>query len=388
MRQHPYSSSTGINLMKKFAFLVHLRSSYRKDLQTLAPPLGWIPDAVYRFALRNRPLAPFIWSDVTLTPDATEPEGYIVMLPYTGRQLLEQPKLMQPRIEQALALAASRGAELMGLGALTSPITQGGNLLIQNPHLSVTNGNAYTAVITYQRITQLIRECHNPRPTVALVGATGSVGTLVSALLAKHRDEAEYVLIARNQQRLDQLATDMRTLNASVKPVVSQQLDTIKQADIVVLLTSAADCLLQPRHLKMGAVVLDDTIPRNTQRSLLTERPDVTVIDGGLVTVPNLRFHQRPIGLPGGVSYACLAETMLLALGRHQGDFSVGNPTLDQAEYISMVANEFSHLGFGVAPDHSFGKPIFRRAIVARESYHAPQTHLIPITAPSYGSYA
>ncbi|UFH54750.1 shikimate dehydrogenase [Spirosoma sp. KNUC1025] len=372
--------------MKKFAFLVHLRSSYRKDLQVLAPPLGWIPDAVYRFALRNRPLAPFVWSDVTLTPDATEPEGYIIMLPYTGRQLLEQQKAMLPRIQEALALAASKGAELMGLGALTSPITIGGKLVSNNPYLSVTNGNAYTAVITWQRIAQLIRECHNPRPVVALVGATGSVGTLVGTLLAKHQPEAKYLLLARNAHRLYRLAADMRAINSSVQTEVYQQLDAIRQADIVVLLTSAADSILQPHHLKMGAVVLDDTQPRNTHPSLLRKRPDVTVIDGGLVTVPHLRCHQRHVGLPAGVSYACLAETMLLAQAHYQGDFSIGNPTLEQAEYIHTVAHRFSHLGFDIAPDHSFGKPIFRRAIVAREQKPVQQLNFVPITVPSYGS--
>jgi predicted amino acid dehydrogenase len=342
--------------MKKFAFLVHLRSSYRKDLGHLASPLGWIPDSVYRMALRNRPLPPFIWSDVTLTPGATEPEGYIVMLPYTGRQLLEQQKLMLPRVEQAIELAAAKGAEIMGLGALTSPITLGGKLVMNNPHLSITNGNAYTAVITHTRIAQLIETCPAYRPVVALVGATGSVGTLVSKLLAEHNPEAEYMLVARNERRLNSLAAEMTLANYGVQPTVSQNIDDVKRADIVVLLTSAADCLLQGHQLKANAVVLDDTVPRNTRPSLLTQRPDVTVIDGGLVSVPNLKTTKGGIGLPAGISYACLAETMLLAKAGYERDFSIGNPTMEQANFIRTAANRFAHLGFGVAPDHSFGR--------------------------------
>ena len=376
--------------MKKFAFLVHLCSNYRKGLRDLATPLGWIPDAVYRYALRNRPLKPFIWSDVTLTPDATEPEGHIIMLPYTGRQLLEQRNHMLPRINEALALAASKGAKFIGLGGLASSITQDGKQLADKPYLSITNGNAYTAVITCQRISQLIRECHNPRPVIALIGATGSLGTLVSTLLAKQHDEGRYLLIGRNAHRLYRLAADMRTVNDSVETLVSQQLDTVKQADIVVVLTNAADCLLQPHHLKVGAVVLDNAQPRHTHPSLITKRPDITVIDGGLVSVPQLHFHQRPIGLPHGISYACLAETILLAQAHYQGNFGVGNATLAQADYINTLARRFSHLGFGLAPDHSFGKPIFRRAIVARKPYPDPicQPRFIPITAPSYERFS
>lgn len=367
--------------MKKFAFLVHLRSSYRKDLQALASPLGWIPDAVYRFALRNRPLAPFGWSDVTLSSEATEPDGHIIMLPYTARQLIEQQNAMLPRIEEAMALAASKGAEIMGLGAVASSITQDGKRVADNPYIRVTNGNAYTAVITCQRLEQLIRECHSPKPTVAIVGATGSLGTLVSTLLAKQETEAQYLLVARNNHRLYRLAADMRLINASVELRLSQQLADCKQADIVVVLTSAVECLLQPQHLKVGAVVLDNAQPRNTQPALVAKRPDVTVIDGGLVSAPHLHVHQRPIGLPAGVSYACLAETILLAQANYQNHFSVGQTTLDQADYISTLAHRFSHLGLHLAPDHSFGKPIFRRAIVARQPCPVRQPSFVPITA-------
>ena len=343
--------------MKKFAFLVHLRASYRKDMQHLAAPLGWIPDSFYRFALRNRPLAPFIWSNVTLTPGATEPEGHVIMLPYSGQQLLEQQKAMMPRVEEAIQLATSTGAEIVGLGALTSPITMGGKLLTANSPVSITNGNAFTAYITWKKVAQLIRTCPNPYPVVALVGATGSVGSLVSKLLATYQPEADYMLVARNERKIRQLANDMSSINTRVRPLVSQEMDDVKRADIVVLLTSAADALLHPQHLKAGAVVLDDTQPRNTAPTLLKQRPDVTVIDGGLVSMEYLHLT-RTVGLPNGLSYACLAETMLLAQAGHEGHFSIGNPTLEQAEYISTIAQRFSHLGFDLAPDYSFGKRI------------------------------
>ncbi|MBD2705055.1 shikimate dehydrogenase [Spirosoma sp. BT702] len=343
--------------MKKFAFLVHLRSSYRKDMKHLAAPLGWIPDSFYRFALRNRPLAPFIWSDVKLTPEATEAQGHIIMLPYSGQQLLEQQKAMMPRVQEAIQLASSTGAEIVGLGALTSPITLGGKLLTTNAPVSITNGNAFTAFITWKKVAQLIRTCPNRYPTVALVGATGSVGSLVAQLLATYQPEADYILVARNERKLNNLAIDMHALNTRVKPYVSQDMDDVSQADIVVLLTSASDTLLHGQHLKNGAIVLDDTQPRNTNPSLLKQRPDVTIIDGGLVSMNHLQLT-RTVGLPQGLSYACLAETMLLAQAGYEGHFSIGNPTLAQAEYISTLANRFSHLGFDLSTDYSFGKPL------------------------------
>ncbi len=341
--------------MKKFAFLVHLRN-YRQDIQLLSKPLGLIPESGYRFLLRNRPVAPFIVTEVTFTPNAAEAEGYIIVLPYSGRQLLEQQKEMLPLIKQAGKLASSKGAEIMGLGALTSPITFGGKLMENNPDISITNGNAFTAVITRKKISELINSSQKIKPVVALVGATGSVGSLVCKLLAKQNDDAEYLLVARNQCKLNKLAVEMRSIN-NTQTTVSPNLEDIKHADIVVLLTSASDCLLRSEHLKEGAVILDDTQPRNTCPELLTERPDVTIIDGGLVSVPDLKL-KRSIGLPEGISFACLAETMLLAHAGYEGDFSIGNPTLEQAEFIGNLARQYSHLGFDVAGDHSFGKPV------------------------------
>jgi predicted amino acid dehydrogenase len=234
---------------------------------------------------------------------------------------------------------------------------------VANPHVSITNGNAYTAVITFQKISELIRQSPKSTPVVALVGATGSVGTLVSKLLAKHHPEVEYMLVARNERRINQLAGEMEVLNNAVETVVSLNIDDVKRADIVVLLTSAPDSLLHSEHLKRGAIVLDDTQPRNTHPAILKQRPDVTVIDGGVVSVPSLQLRNH-IGLPKGLSYACLAETMLLAQAGHEGHFSIGNPTVDQAEYIAKIAQRYAPLGFGVAPDHSFGKLISKPTLL------------------------
>ncbi|QJD80158.1 polysaccharide biosynthesis protein [Spirosoma rhododendri] len=341
--------------MKKFAFLVHLRDSYQKDLALMSKPLGWIPEGFYRSVMRSRPVSPFLWSDVTLTPGATAPEGHIIMVPYTGRQLLEQQGAMMPQIRAAIDLGASKGAEIVGLGAFTSPITLGGRTLVDTAPISVTNGNAFTAYITWKKVARLIQQSYSNYPTVALVGATGSVGSLLCQLLAKYQPEARYMLVARNERKLRAMANTMHAQHPDCNPIVSQQIDDIKRADIVVLLTSAADSVLKAEHLKAGAVVLDDTMPRNTHPELVSQRPDVIVYDGGLVAMKHLRMNCS-IGLAPGISYACLAETMLLAQAGHEGHFSVGNPTLEQAEYISKLAQQYAHLGFDLAPDYSFGK--------------------------------
>ncbi|WP_420151403.1 saccharopine dehydrogenase NADP-binding domain-containing protein [Spirosoma sp.] len=366
--------------MKKFAFLVHLGSSHRTGFRLLSTPLGWIPDAVYRFALRHRPLAPCIWSDLTLTHNVTEPEGHIIVLPYTSQQLMEQPDAFLPHLEEALALATSKGVEILGMDALISRITQAGKRIAQNPYLSITNGHVFTGVMLWQRTAQLIRECHNPKPVIAIVGATGSVGILVSTLLSHHQNEVRYLLIDRNNHQLHQVAASLRTSNASVDVMVSQQPDLLQKADIVIL-AGTPDYTLQAHHLKVGAIILNDTPFNATSQSTFAKRPDVTIIDGGLVATPTLRFLQRSVGLPDSVSHAALAETLLLAVAHHSSHFGIGTPVLEQVDYIQTLAYRFPQLGFGLAPDHSFGKPILRRAVVARQSSARPKLRFIPDTS-------
>jgi fatty aldehyde-generating acyl-ACP reductase len=354
--------------MHKFAFLVHLRS-YREDLKEMWRPFGWIPEPVFRFLLRNRPVDPFVWSEVRLTPGADEPEGYIIMIPYSGKQILEQQRQMLPLIRKALKLATEKGAKRAGLGALTSPVTLGGKLLANRPDIAITNGNAYTAVVLCEKIMQLLAAAPTCRPKVALVGAAGSVGSLVSLLLVRHNACADLLLIGRNKRKLASLAVEIKRENDQANPEVSDNISSVDQADIVVLMTSSADQVLNIADLKYGAVIIDATQPRNVSEAAVAGRPDITLVDGGLVSVNDLKTNKiGQLGLPEGISFACLAETMILAKAGYQQDFSIGNPTLQQAEIISKLAGDLRELGFGLAPDHSFGKPLVQPAANQVES--------------------
>ena len=150
----------------------------------------------------------------------------------------------------------------------------------------------------------------------------------------------------------------------------------MRDADLVILLTSAEDALLGSRHLKRGAVVLDDTQPRNTRPELLLERPDVRIVDGGLVSVPGGQ-RRGFIGLPPGVAYACLAETLLLGLCGHRGHYSLGSPSPEQATLLLDVARQARHLGFTLAAPHSFGQPV----TVSRR-FESPLPDHPPVTPP------
>lgn len=336
----------------RFAFLIHPRTDLAAEVALLHPALGLVPSSVYEAGFRL-PLKPWVHATIRAADRPDEPFGEVILVPLTPRQLLGPDRaLVQHRIDDAVAFAARRGAQLVGLGALTAPATGGGARLRRRTDVGVTNGNAYTAAATIRAIRRIAGGMTG-RPVVALVGATGSVGTAVARGLARSGAAAELLLVGRTPASLAALAGDLGS-----QARWSTELTDCRRADIVVLMTSAPDALLGSAHLKRGAVVLDDTQPRNTSPALLRERPDVTVIDGGLVETPGLIRTGVSMGIPAGHSFACLAETALLALGGHRGHGTLGRPTVDQVDVVDRLATAHADLGFQLASPTCFGRPV------------------------------
>lgn len=358
------SSSTA----HRFAFLVHPRARIAEDLGRVWSPLGAGPERLYDLALRRLPVPPVTMASVHL-PGSTDPVGHVVLVPFGARHLLQQPGEGRRRVTRAVDHAVRAGARTVGLGALTATVTGGGVALRSRTDVGITNGNAFTAATVDAQARQLLDTLVDPARErhVAVVGATGSVGSAVVRLLARDRAVDRLTLVARQRPRLEALAAHA---GQHVPTRASTDLTDVAEASLVILLTASADALIGPEHLAEGAVVLDATQPRNTSPTLLDARPDVSVVDGGVVEVPGLRLVGGSVGLPDGRAYACFAETMLLALSGHHGHFATGVPTLEQVDHTRALAADLPHLGFGVAAPTSFGRPLTTtvgtRAEVAR----------------------
>ncbi len=318
-------------------------------------PFSLIPEFVWRNALKHLPIPPMVTGQMSRVDVPGRVVGRIITVPLTPKQLLTLPRSqVQGRISAAIDKARDLGASVVGLGALTASASVGGRAFAKRDDIGVTNGNAFTAAMTLQAIEKLTPRLGND-PLIAIVGATGSVGSCLTRLYA-HKHPGRLLLVARNERRLQLLADDVRR-DDGVEAAISTDMMDVAKADLVVLLTSSPDALLRSEHLKPGAVVLDDTVPRNTDPRLLKARPDVLIVDGGLVEVPGFDLRGS-IALAPKLAYACLAETMLLSLSGHQGHFSIGEAQVDQAEHILNLANQYQHLGFHLAPFRSFGRLI------------------------------
>lgn len=337
-----------------FAFLVHPRARLSEDMGRVWSPLGSVPESLYDVGLRRLPLPPVTMATVQIAGAAV---GHVVLVPFGARHLLDRPGRGRQRVARAVDRAVDLGAGTVGLGALTATVTAGGIALRGRDDIGVTNGNAFTAATVDAQVRRLLDEALDPRSGrhVAVVGATGSVGTAVTNLLSRDRAVDRLTLVARSLPKLAALAA---CIGQRVHTTMTNDLTEVSRADLVILLTASTEALLRPEHLAPGAVVLDATQPRNTDPALLQQRPDVTVVDGGVVDIPTLRLVGGDIGLPDGRAYACFAETALLALSGHRGHFSIGVPTLEQIDHTRALAAGLSHLGFGPAEPTSFGLPM------------------------------
>jgi hypothetical protein len=94
--------------------------------------------------------------------------------------------------------------------------------------------------------------------------------------------------------------------------------------DMIVTATSGAGKkVLDIMKVKPGCVITDVARPLDLPPEEVVKRPDVLVIESGEIQLPGA-VEMKNIGLPPGVAYACLAETIVLALEGRFENFTVG----------------------------------------------------------------
>ena len=325
--------------MEKFAFVLH--PLVVDDFARKFPIMRYLPDSWIEGAMRN--VKAFKISHITgVRSPYGEAEGWFIACPLTARQMVTLPEeYVTGKIIEACRLAQDLGAKIVGLGAFTSIVGDAGITIAKNVDIAVTSGNSYTVATALQGTREAVRLMGKDLSTahVAIIGATGSIGSACTKILA--REARDITLVARQQERLEALAAEMR-------PHVKGQLATsndvkksLRDADVVITVTSAVDCLIEPKDLKSGAVVCDVARPRNVSREVSVARKDVLVIEGGVIHVPGDVDFGFNFGFPPHMSYACMAETMILALEGRYENFSMGREfSIEQIDAITQLAKK------------------------------------------------
>lgn len=346
--------------MDNFAFMIHPIEPQR-DVARKYALLGRLPPGVIDYFSRFFP--PVYLSHVVgvrSEDSGKEIEGWLVACPLTANGMLNVPLAAAYRkIIQAGRLAESLGARILGLGAFTAVVGDAGRTVAQSLSIPVTTGNSYTVAVAVEASLKAVQlmGLEASQSTAAVVGAYGSTGRACANLLA--RRVGALTLVGRDLERLQDVRQQCRSLGAQC--TATADLQDIRRADIVLCSTSSAEPIIQPDLLKTGAVVCDVSRPRNVSRRVASGRDDVLVIEGGVVEVPGEAQWGFDFGFPPGQAYACMAETMLLAMESRYECYSLGREIpLERVEEIACLARKH---GFRLAGFRSFGRVIENREI-------------------------
>ncbi len=372
---------------KKFAFLMHatsrpdlirsmplaIRQNYsRLEQQRLAElfmEVGAVdsrPEVALRFAVSS---------------EMNSADGVMITSPISPVDMLKLPAAEKRDLMKAyLDIARREGAEVIGLGAYTSVITRGGHTIQDEVrNLTLTTGNSLTAMATVQVVLEIAR-CNLIGLTVSVIGARGSVGKLVVSELAhwsddiilvgragsetivfedvlrvlckaalenhqiaqrgsvmdrirriaeRHRQELKGLLLESDPSDCDPSVTLSRKIltGESLQDLglvaVSNYESALMHSDYVISATSEGKPFLCTRLVKKGAVVVDAARPFDF---VVDEGFQGELVEGGLVQQPNPCVYGdcNMVGCPVGVNLACLSETIVLALSRAEGHYSIG----------------------------------------------------------------
>lgn len=351
------------NITDTFAFLIH-PIQIKRDVARKFPLLGnLLTEAQINFFSRYFP--PVYLSEINgirSLATARTIRGWFIACPFTPPTMLSLPvETVYRKLVACGHKAEALGARILGLGAYTSVVGDAGVTVAQRLDIPVTTGDSYTIYMAVEAIREAakVMDIDLSHASVAVVGATGAIGRTCAELIA--RECRELVLVGRREEAVQEVRESCEGKGADVH--ASTRMETIYRCDLILTVTSAIHAVIEPRHLKPGAVVCDVARPRDVSWRVAQERDDVLVIEGGMVDVPGAVDFGFDFGFPPGKSYACMAETMILALEGRYEDYTIGK-AISAAQALEIGGLAAKH-GFRLSGFRSFEQAVSQQTIDA-----------------------
>jgi fatty aldehyde-generating acyl-ACP reductase len=250
------------------------------------------------------------------------------------------------KVINAMAHAQKNGLDITALGGFSSIIFENFDLSqikqVRNLTLDFqrfTTGNTHTAYIICRQVEQAAKQLglNLSKATVAVCGATGDIGSAVCRWLNQKADVAELLLIARNQERLTDLQTELG------RGKILDLEAALPQADIVVWVASMPKGVtIDPAILKQPCLLIDGGYPKNLGMKIQGE--GVHVLNGGIVEhsldIDWKIMNIVQMDVPARQLFACFAESMLLEFEKWHTNFSWGRNmiTIEKMEQIGAAS--------------------------------------------------
>ena len=275
-------------------------------------------------------------------------------------EMLSRFKTARRKVLNAMELAQKKGIHITALGGFTSIIFENFNLLqhkqIRNTSLEwerFTTGNTHTAWVICKQL-----EINAPRigidlkkATVAVIGATGDIGSAVCRWLINKTGISELLMVARQQEPLALLQKELDG------GTITSLDEALPQADIVVWVASMPKTIeIDTDNLKKPCLMIDGGYPKNLDEKFQGE--NIYVLKGGIVEFFNdIGWNMMELAEmqnPQREMFACFAEAMILEFEKCHTNFSWGrnNISLEKMEFIGAASlkHGFSAIGLDKQP--------------------------------------
>ena len=332
---HPTGNFRNI---RRFAFVIHpLSQEYiKKGFPIPKATPKFIMDQIETVAAHMPPMV-YCKMENIVSPCGAEAEGWLITVGGTPKEMLARsPEFTYRRLLHASKIAEGLGAQIMGLGAFTKVVGDAGITVAKRSRIPITTGNSYSAsgalwaaadAMKRMGLVQPGKKGERIQAKTMVIGASGSIGSVSARLLAMAFDEV--VIAGRDLKKLEQLKASILEDTPDAKVVCSIDYEELlADMDMIVTSTSGAGKkILDITKVKPGCVITDVARPLDLPPEEVAKRPDVLVIESGEIELPTKVRGMKSIALPPNVIYACLAETIVLALEGRFEVFTIGRDT-------------------------------------------------------------
>ena len=345
--------------MDRYGFMMHPLSL--DEVCTFEPKAAGKPDRLVEKMLEWMP--PFVIAHRRgLRSDYNEVEGILICVPLLPQQILGLPAdFVLDKLVEAGKLAEAHGAKIVGLGAFTSVVGNRGKKVAERLNVPVTTGSSYTAYSAVEALTLAAAKMKIdvPNATALVVGATGSIGSACSQLLAP---QVKKIILAGRQ-----ISPPLERLAEAIGPNAEATDDVpgaLRRAQMILSATNTIGPVIEADKLLPGSVVCDVARPRDVANRI-SFRKDVLVIEGGIIKLPGEPTlptdYRLDLGMPDFLTFACESETIILALEGQYESFSLGRHM--PLEKVKEIAGLGAKHGFALAGLRNFGQDISRADI-------------------------
>jgi fatty aldehyde-generating acyl-ACP reductase len=321
--------------MDKFGFVIH-NTDWRLISRAFDEPLldfeFFHDDKKKRMAERVfRWAPPFNCSEITGIRSLTgrEISGHFIFSMLVPEQYLcMRDEVVVQHLVKAGKMAKSMGAKILGLGAYSALVGRRGLELPERIDLPVTTGSTYTVVSIIDAIYLAAEKIRldTERSSLVIVGATGKIGSVCARIFAMSGQFEKIYLVARNETRLNNLLEEVEACSKGGEIIVTTDLKAaLREGNVVLFTTNYPETIADAQDFCPGSIICDVSVPKNVPETAFKQREDIILIEGGIIRPPgkvDFNFHFGP---EQGLTYACIAETMILTLEKRFENYSLGN---------------------------------------------------------------